>query len=170
MRVLGIDPGLATTGYGVVERDGGRLRCVTVGAIRTPGDQPTGARLALLRAALAEIVTQHQPDAVALERLFFNSNVKTAMAVGQASGVALATVAERGIEVADYTPPEIKLAVVGVGNASKRQVQVMVAQLLALRTPPRPPDAADACALAICHLHRSGLKRAINVAERRRAG
>lgn len=170
MRVLGIDPGLATTGYGVVERAGGRLACVALGTLRTPAGDPHGARLAALRAGLAEIVTEHRPDAVAVERLFFNSNVKTAMSVGQASGVALATVAEAGLAAAHYTPPEVKLSVVGVGNASKHQVQVMVAHLLGLEAVPRPADAADACALAICHLHRHGLSRAVSAAMRRRAG
>lgn len=161
MRVLGIDPGLSTMGYGVVERIGGRLRPVALGVIRTPAAQPTAARLALIRGDLLEIIDSYSPDVVAVERLFFNANVKTAMSVGQASGVALASAAERGLEVFDYTPPEVKLSVVGVGSAAKKQVQTMVTSLLGLGEVPRFPDAADACALAICHLNRSRLKEAI---------
>lgn len=161
MRVLGIDPGFATTGYGVVERVSGSLRPVALGAVRTPVSLPQAERLAFLRAALLDVLNRTTPDVVAIERLFFNSNVRTAMSVGQASGVALATAAEAGLQVVDYTPPEVKQSVVGVGNASKHQVQTMVAALLKLDAIPKPPDAADACALAICHLNRSGLSRAI---------
>lgn len=161
MRVLGIDPGFATTGYGVVERVAGKLRPVSYGAIRTPATLPQAGRLAFLRHELLGILTATAPDVVAIERLFFNSNVRTAMSVGQASGVTLATAAEAGLEVVDYTPPEVKQSVVGVGNASKHQVQSMVAALLKLDAVPKPPDAADACALAICHLNRSGLSRAV---------
>lgn len=169
MRVLGIDPGFATTGYGVVERIAGTLRPVTIGAIRTPPALPQADRLAHLAAALRGVIHATRPDVVAVERLFFNANVRTAMSVGQASGVALLAAAEAGLEVADYTPSEVKLSVVGVGNAAKPQVQSMVAALLKLDTVPKPPDAADACALAICHLNRSGLTRAITAA-RKRAG
>ena len=161
MRVLGIDPGFATTGYGVVERIAGSHRSVTLGAIRTPPALPQAGRLAYLAAALRGIIHATQPDVVAVERLFFNANVRTAMSVGQASGVALLAAAEAELEVVDYTPSEVKLSVVGVGNADKHQVQAMVAALLKLKAIPKPPDAADACALAICHLNRSGLSRAI---------
>jgi crossover junction endodeoxyribonuclease RuvC len=161
LRVLGIDPGFATTGYGVVERMSGSLRPVAYGAIRTPASLPQAGRLAFLRGALMDVLRQTTPDVVAIERVFFNSNVRTAMSVGQASGVALATAAEAGLDVVDYTPPEVKQSVVGVGNASKHQVQTMVAALLKLDAVPKPPDAADACALAICHLNRNGLSRAI---------
>ena len=168
MRVLGIDPGFATTGYGVVERLAGSLRPVTIGAIRTPAALPQADRLAHLAAALRGVIYATQPDVAAVERLFFNSNVRTAMSVGQASGVALLAAAEAGLEVADYTPSEVKLSVVGVGNAQKAQVQSMVAALLKLSAVPTPADAADACALAICHLNRSGLTRAIAAAGRPR--
>ncbi len=166
MRVLGIDPGFATTGYGVVERVAGSLRPVALGAVRTPASLPQAGRLAYLRQALLEVLGTTSPDVVAIERLFFNSNVRTAMSVGQASGVALATAAEAGLDVVDYTPPEVKQSVVGVGNATKHQVQVMVAALLKLDAIPKPADAADACALAICHLNRNGLSRAIARAAR----
>ncbi len=170
MRVLGIDPGFATTGYGVVERIAGGLRAVTVGAIRTPPALPQAARLAHLAGALRGVIHATEPEVVAVERLFFNANVRTAMSVGQASGVALLAAAEAGLDVFDYTPSEVKLSVVGVGNAEKAQVQSMVAALLKLKVVPKPADAADACALAICHLNRSGLSRAIAQARRAEAG
>jgi crossover junction endodeoxyribonuclease RuvC len=163
MRVLGIDPGL-TLGYGVVEREAGRLRAVTLGVVRTDADLPVGDRLAALRRKLTALLGQHLPDAVALEKVFFNRNVRTAMTVGQASGVALATAAESGVTAAFYTPTEVKQSVVGYGAATKRQVGAMVAALLGLDAPPRPADAADAAALAITHLNRSGLARSIRQA------
>jgi crossover junction endodeoxyribonuclease RuvC len=110
---------------------------------------------------MADLLQSHAPDAVSVERLFFNTNVRTAMAVGQASGVVLATAAGHGVPVFEYTPLEIKQAVVGVGNATKEQVGAMVASLLALAAAPTPPDAADACAMAICHLTRGRLQTAI---------
>lgn len=164
MRVLGIDPGFATTGFGVVERGGGRLVPVALGAIRTTPGLPQADRLLELRDALLAIVAEHRPDVVAVERIFFNANVRTAMGVGQASGVLMATAAGAGLGVHEYTPTEVKQSVVGVGNAPKHQVQAMVAAVLSLDGPPKPPDAADACALAICHLNRSGLAAAIKVA------
>ena len=166
MRVLGIDPGVATSGVAVVEKRAGGPAATLVGAIRTPSDRPQAERLALLRARLLEIVAAQRPEVVAIERLFFNANVKTAMAVGQASGVALATCAEAGLEVVDYTPTQVKQSVVGVGSADKRQVAAMVAAILGLAEPPKPADAADACALAICHINRSGLSRAVEAALR----
>jgi crossover junction endodeoxyribonuclease RuvC len=112
------------------------------------------------------VIEEHRPDVVAIERLFFNSNVRTAIAVGQASGAALTAAAEAGLEVFEYTPGEVKQAVAGVGSAPKKQVQAMVAALLNLPTAPRPADAADACALAICHINRSGLDAALAKAAR----
>ena len=161
MRVIGIDPGIATTGYGVVERRGSRLEAVALGVLRTPGGMPQEARLKALTEGLRDVFAAHAPAAAAVERLFFNANVRTAMAVGQASGVALLVAADANLEVGHYTPLEVKQSVVGVGSATKRQVQVMVAALLGLDAPPSPPDAADACALAICHLNRQGLAKAI---------
>lgn len=163
MRVLGIDPGLATMGYGLVDRRPGGIHPVALGVIRTPSGRSTAQRLAHLRTDLLEIIRSHAPDCVAVEKLFFNRNVSSAMSVGQASGVALATAAEHGLDVFSYTPPEVKQSVVGVGGASKLQVQTMVAKLLGLDHVPRFPDAADACALAICHINRSGLRDAIEV-------
>lgn len=164
MRVIGIDPGLTTTGYGVVERAGRGLRSVAYGALRTSTDDAAGVRLAELGQMLEEVLAEYRPEAGALERLFFNSNVKTAMSVGQASGVILAGLARAGVETTMYTPPEVKRSVVGVGDADKKQVQVMTARVLGLATPPTPADAADACALAICHLNRAGYSQAVALA------
>jgi crossover junction endodeoxyribonuclease RuvC len=161
VRVLGIDPGYATTGVAVLDRSGGKLRHIVIGVIKTPSDQPQAGRLAILWRDLTALIAEHEPEVVAIERVFFNSNVKTAMAVGQASGVALAAAAQAGLMVHEYTPPEVKQSVAGVGSASKQQVQVMVAAILGLPEVPKPPDAADACALAVCHLNRSGLASAL---------
>ncbi len=166
MRVLGLDPGFATTGYGVVERSAGRLCGVALGAIKTSPALPQADRLLELRRALVALIESNRPDVAAVERVFFNVNVRTAMGVGQASGVLMAAAAEAGLAVHEYTPTEVKQSVVGVGSASKHQVQTMVASLLSLAAPPKPPDAADACALAICHLNRSGLARALKAAAR----
>ncbi|MDQ3645329.1 MAG: crossover junction endodeoxyribonuclease RuvC [Actinomycetota bacterium] len=175
MKVIGIDPGLVTMGYAVVAREGGKLIPVAHGVFRTPPSLAHGERLALLRTQLLDVIGVHRPDEAAIERLFFNANVRTAMAVGQASGVAMATLAEAGLEAAQYTPPQVKQSVVGVGSASKHQVQTMVASLLSLPSAPYPADAADACALAICHLNTARLGRAIDrasgtTAARRLAG
>jgi crossover junction endodeoxyribonuclease RuvC len=164
MRVLGIDPGFATTGYGIVERTDGRLMPVAHGAIRTETGTPQAERLRQLHGAITDLLARYLPEAMAVERLFFNINVRTAIAVGQASGVALAAAAAHGVPVFEYTPLEVKQAVVGVGNATKDQVGAMVASLLSLGSPPNPADAADACAMAICHLTRSRLNAAIGKA------
>ena len=164
MRVMGIDPGYATTGYAVVERDAGRLTPKCFGAIRTSSDLAQAQRLVQLRFELLALIAAHEPEVVAIERVFFSVNVRTAMAVGQAAGVALVSAGEAGLEVHDYTPTEVKQSVTGTGTAGKAQVQAMVAALLHLDSAPRPPDAADACALAICHLNRSGLARALKKA------
>ena len=165
MRVLGIDPGLSVTGYAVVERIDGRLHPLVAGAIRTPAGDPPEARLAELRSSLIALIAEQRPDTAAVERLFFNANVRTAMSVGQAAGVALEAAASSRLSVSDYTPTEVKQSVVGVGNAPKQQVQAMVARVLGLASPPLPADAADACALAICHLNRSRLMTAIEAAK-----
>jgi crossover junction endodeoxyribonuclease RuvC len=163
VRVLGIDPGLARLGYGVVERVDGKLRALSLGVIRTSPSLSAAERLAQIRTDIIEVIEAYDPEVMAVERLFFNANVKTAMSVGQAAGVALATAAGAGLEVFDYTPPEVKLSVVGVGSASKKQVQTMVASILGLDRLPEPADAADAGALAICHLNRSGLRGAVRL-------
>ena len=161
MRVIGIDPGLATTGYGVVERAGGGVRLLATGVVRTEAAAAPEERLLDLARRLEAVIATWEPETAAVERLFFNTNARTAMSVGQASGVALAAAAGAGVPVASYTPTEVKSSVAGAGAASKRQVGAMVARLLGLPAAPRPPDAADACALALCHLNRTGLARAI---------
>jgi crossover junction endodeoxyribonuclease RuvC len=153
MRILGIDPGTATTGYGVVEEVNGDLKPLVFGVIRTPADQPLPVRLQLIYQALKELAAEWVPTAAAVEELFFSRNVRTAMSVGQARGVTLLALADIGLDVAEYTPLAIKQAVTGYGNADKAQVQEMVRLLLGLAEAPRPDDAADALAVAICHLH-----------------
>ncbi|HEY68913.1 MAG: crossover junction endodeoxyribonuclease RuvC [Chloroflexi bacterium] len=157
MRVLGIDPGTAITGYGVVEEVGGDLRPLTFGVIRTPADRPLPVRLRTIYQAVKALVTEWEPAAAAVEELFFSSNVRTAMSVGQARGVVLLALADAGLTVAEYTPLAVKQAVTGYGNADKAQMQEMVRLLLGLAEVPRPDDAADALAVAICHLHSARL-------------
>jgi crossover junction endodeoxyribonuclease RuvC len=146
---LGIDPGTATCGFGVVSLLDGRLRLLDAGVIRTPADETDASRLRQLPAALAALVTQHQPQRVGVERLFFQRNVQTAMAVGQARGVALLVAAEAQLPVDEPTPNEVKQAICGNGAADKRQVAAMVARLLALSLDGVPDDATDALAVAI---------------------
>jgi len=167
MRVLGLDPGLTTAGYGVVEEVRGRARAVDHGAIRTPLG-PVPGRLAVLYTEVSALIARYEPEAVAVERVLFNANARTAMSVGQAAGVALLAAAQAGCDVAEYTPSEVKLAVTGYGAADKRQVQAMITRLLALERPPKPADAADALGLAMTHLHgrrlRALAKEAISTA------
>ena len=151
---LGIDPGTATTGYGLVRltRDGDLL-AVQHGVLSTPKDATPSARLAMLYDQLQDLLKQHKPDTAAVEKLFFSRNVTTALAVGQARGVVLLSLQQAGINVFEYTPNEVKQAVAGYGSADKRQVQEMVRALLQLDSIPRPDDAADALAIAITHLN-----------------
>jgi len=151
---LGIDPGTATTGYGLVRlaRDGSLL-AVTHGIISTPKDATASARLEMLYNELQSLLKQHKPDTAAVEKLFFARNVTTALAVGQARGVVMLCLQQAGIETFEYTPKEVKQAVAGYGNADKRQVQDMVRALLQLDSIPKPDDAADALAIAITHLN-----------------
>ena len=156
MRVLGIDPGLTRCGVGVVEGSVGRpLSLVEVGVVRTASDLPLAHRLVAIEAALEEWIERHRPDAVAVERVFAQANVRTVMGTAQAGAVAVVCAARRGLPVVLHTPSEVKAAVTGSGRADKAQVGLMVARLLRLDGPPRPADAADALALAICHLWRA---------------
>lgn len=157
MRVLGIDPGLAITGYAVIDETGSDLQLITTGVIRTPANTPAPERLRMIHQELSDLISEHQPDASGVEELFFSRNVKTAMSVGQARGVILLTLANAGLSIAEYTPMQVKEAITGYGNADKRQVQEMVRMLLNLSDVPRPDDAADAVAVAICYLHRARL-------------
>lgn len=160
MLVIGIDPGTATTGYGVVrEEQDGALVAVDFGVILTPANMPMPQRLLELYQGLLRIVTLHRPQSGAVEKLFFSRNVTTAISVGQGRGVALLALAQSGLPVEEYTPMEIKQAVAGYGGADKNQVQQMVRTLLGLSEVPRPDDAADALAAAICHVHSARLKQ-----------
>ena len=151
---LGIDPGTATTGYGLVRlMPDGELVAVSYGIISTPKDATPSARLEMLYDGLRELLKQHKPDTSAVEKLFFARNVTTGIAVGQARGVVLLALQQAGLEVFEYTPKEVKSAVAGYGGAEKRQVQEMVRALLQLDTIPKPDDAADALAVAITHLN-----------------
>jgi crossover junction endodeoxyribonuclease RuvC len=154
---LGIDPGTAIMGYGLVASDGRSLQAIDYGAVTTSSALPPEERLRRLHERLCAIIAAHHPDAMAVEELFFNANARTAMAVGQARGVALLAAAQAGLRVHEYTPLQVKDAVAGYGRAGKEQVQLMAATLLALRAVPRPDDAADALAVAICHAHSARL-------------
>jgi crossover junction endodeoxyribonuclease RuvC len=159
MRVVGIDPGTATTGYGVIEESAGRLVLVAFGTICTPSDMLMPKRLLELHDRLIELIALHAPETAAVESLFFQKNVRTAISVGQARGAVLLALAQRGMPVGEYTPLEVKQAVTGYGGAEKRQVQVMVRTLLGLAELPKPDDAADALAVAICHAHSQKIHR-----------
>lgn len=150
MIIIGVDPGTALLGYGIIE-SGDQPTMIAYGAIATAPDEGMPSRLSRLYDAMTTLINDHEPDVVAIEQLFFARNVTTAIAVGQARGVALLAAARAGITVAEYTPSEVKHAVAGYGKATKRQMQEMVRLILALDTVPRPDDAADALAVALCH-------------------
>ena len=158
MRVLGVDPGTATTGYGIVEETTGGLRVLVYGVITTPAKQPLSTRLQSIYRELSKIVQEWRPDEAAVEELFFSANVRTAMSVGQARGVVLLVLADCGVQLAEYSPPVVKQALTGYGGADKRQMQEMVRLLLQLDEIPRPDDAADALAVAVCHLHSARMR------------
>jgi crossover junction endodeoxyribonuclease RuvC len=168
--VLGIDPGVSRCGYGVVRRVGSRLVPVAGGVITTAPTDPLPGRLAELYAELDGLLSEFSPDVVAVERVFFQTNARTAMSVGQASGLALAAAARAGCGVVEYTANEVKQAVAGYGAADKSQVQRMVQLLLDLPALPAPPDAADALALAICHLTVAPLLERVERADAATAG
>ncbi len=157
MFVLGIDPGLSTTGYAVVE-NGHPPIAVLAGVVRTDPGSTMSERLAELFTGLAQVVADARPDVVALETIFTNRNLQTAISVGRASGVAMLVAAQAGLPVSEYVPTAVKSAITGDGAASKRQIQTMVARLLRLAEPPEPADAADALAIALCHLRAAPLE------------
>ena len=157
MLVLGIDPGTAITGYGLVTEVDSQLQAVAYGVITTPSDWPMPQRLQKIYRDLTALIAEHQPTEGAVEQLFFSRNVKTALAVGQARGVALLALAEGGVPIYEYTPLQVKQSVVGYGRAEKKQIQELVKLLLGLETVPQPDDAADALAIAICHIHSARL-------------
>ena len=167
--VLGIDPGLSRCGYGAVRRTGATMTAVSFGVLHTDRDEPLPERLASLEADLIALFAEIRPRAVAVERVLFQTNVRTAISVGQASGLALVVAARTGVPVTHYSPNEVKLAVTGSGTADKAQVQQMVARLLALDPAPKSPDAADALALALCHCWALPMQRATGIPEGDRA-
>jgi crossover junction endodeoxyribonuclease RuvC len=162
--VLGIDPGLANTGYGVVARRGGRLVALDGGCVETPAALATERRLAAIHARIRELLDEHAPDAVALEELYFGANARSAFAVGQARGVVMLAAGQRGIACSGYTPQQVKGAVCGTGRADKDQVGRMVQALLGLAEAPSPDHAADALAVAICHANHAPLGLAMAAA------
>jgi crossover junction endodeoxyribonuclease RuvC len=161
MIVIGIDPGTASTGYGVLEGSGSRLRALAAGVIETRAGAPLERRLADIHERVGRLLDDHRPAAIAIEDLFFGANARTAFAVGQARGVVLLAAGQRGVPSRSYTPQQVKDAVCGHGRAGKEQVGRMVARLLGLTDPPSPDHAADALAVAICDLNRAPLSRAL---------
>lgn len=153
MLVLGIDPGTAITGYGLVREDEAGLTLVDYGVITTAAGRPLPERLQVIYQGLADVAREHQPQQAAVEELFFSRNVRTALSVGHARGVTLLALADAGLAIHEYKPLEIKQAITGYGGAGKQQVQEMVRLLLNLDTVPEPDDAADAVAVAVCHIH-----------------
>lgn len=156
MRILGIDPGYAILGYGVVDMRGNHFIPVGYGAITTDKDMPMPDRLKHLYTQLMEIIHEYQPETASIEQLFFNTNTTTAILVGQARGVAILACANSGLEIAEYTPLQIKQGLIGYGRADKKQIQFMVKTILNLKEAPKPDDTADALAAAICHGHAAG--------------
>ncbi len=154
MIILGIDPGLSVTGYGVVAVDGGKARCVDFGGIYPASRAPLAEKLQRIYAGIKEVVEAYHPDAVAIEDIFYHENVKTAIVMGHARGVSILAAQQAQVPVFEYSPREVKMSVGGSGAASKQQVQAMVQTLLRLPELPRPFDAADALAVALCHFHR----------------
>ena len=153
MILLGIDPGLAIVGWGVVDYQNNRFRPIAYGSIQTPAGVETADRLTLIHRDLAAIIDKYRPAQMAVEELFFTKNITTGIRVAEARGVILMTAREKGLSLAEYTPNQVKQAVVGYGGADKRQVIAMVTRILGLPEPPKPDDTADALAIAICHAH-----------------
>lgn len=154
--ILGIDPGIAIVGYGVIEYKNSKFRPIAYGAIRTPAHTPVEDRLKMIHEELSEIIEKFSPDEMSIEELFFNNNTTTAIVVAEARGVILLTAAEKGLKISEYTPLQIKQSVVGYGKAEKKQVIHMVGTILGLKNPPKLDDTNDALAAAICHAHTSG--------------
>jgi crossover junction endodeoxyribonuclease RuvC len=163
--VLGIDPGTAITGYGLVREDDKGLALVGCGVITTPSGQPLAARLQTIYQGLIGVIREHQPEMAAVEELFFSRNVRTALSVGHARGVVLLALADAGLPIYEYKPLQVKQAIAGYGSADKQQVQEMVRMLLSLDHVPQPDDAADAVAVAVCHIHSAGMMALLDQAD-----
>lgn len=158
--ILGIDPGLAIVGWGVIEYQGTRFRTLGYGSVQTPAGMRTEARLKAIYEGVSELIATYHPDVMAVEELFFNTNITTGIRVAEARGVILLSAEEAGISIEEYTPLQVKQAVVGYGRAEKKQVITMVTMLLSLKSPPKPDDTADALAIAVCHAHTGGSRLA----------
>ncbi len=156
MRIIGIDPGYAIIGYGIVDYNANRFSVVDYGAVTTKAHTPFEQRLADIYKGLIQLIDTYKPDAMSIEKLFFNTNTTTAIDVAQARGVIVLSAAQAGLKIAQYTPLQVKQSVVGYGRAEKKQVQEMTRLMLGLKTVPKPDDTADALALAICHAHSAG--------------
>jgi crossover junction endodeoxyribonuclease RuvC len=157
VKVFGIDPGSARTGYGCVQSDGARHRMIAYGAIVIPASRPFPEKLKVIHSELGALLAHHRPECVAIENVFHAINARTALKLGHARGVAMLAAVEAGVPIFEYTPAEVKQSIVGYGRAEKTQVQSMIQLLLGLAVPPSPFDAADALAIAVCHLHRMNL-------------
>jgi crossover junction endodeoxyribonuclease RuvC len=163
-RILGIDPGLASTGYGIIEIDKNRIRHITHGEIKTKAHTDTGERLNIIYTNVTDLITRYKPSEASIENLFFAKNQKSALPVAQARGVVILAIHRSALFHTDYTPLEIKMALVGQGRAAKSQVQEMLRIILAMQSIPKPDHAADALAAAVCHFHSSELeRRSVNV-------
>ncbi|SES73914.1 Holliday junction endonuclease RuvC [Natronincola peptidivorans] len=158
MIILGIDPGIAIMGYGIIDYTGNHFRVITYGAITTTNRNTTAERLKTIYQKLDELIQEYAPEAVVVEELFFNTNAKTALLVGQARGVAVLAAANNNKELYEYTPLQVKQGVVGYGRADKKQVQIMIKTILNLEKIPKPDDVADALAVAVCHAHSGNFK------------
>ncbi|NLK73244.1 MAG: crossover junction endodeoxyribonuclease RuvC [Clostridiales bacterium] len=159
MRIIGIDPGFAILGYGIIEINGSKIKTIEYGAITTPSDMPMPDRLKTIYSNLSNLITEYQPQEASIEELFFNKNTKTALMVGQARGAVILACANNNLEVFEYTPLQIKQALVGYGRAEKMQIQVMIKNILNLDTVPKPDDIADALAAAVCHANSRNYKK-----------
>jgi len=157
LRIIGIDPGIAIVGFGIIDRIAGQVKPVQYGSIETPAHTDQGLRLKMIYDSLLGLIDKYKPEQIAVEKLFFNRNVTTAFSVGQARGVIILAGTQRGLTIGEYTPLQVKQAIVGYGKAEKRQVQEMVRMFLNLREAPKPDDVADALAVAICHAHSATL-------------
>ena len=160
MIILGIDPGLAIVGWGVIEYSGSRFKVLGYGSVETPAHTPTEERLLRINEGIAELINTYHPDVMAVEELFFNTNITTGIRVAEARGVIIMRAYSLGVKLAEYTPLQVKQAVVGYGRAEKKQVISMVTRLLNLDAPPKPDDTADALAIAVCHAHCGGSRLA----------
>ncbi len=160
MRILGIDPGLAIVGWGVIDYEKSKFHTVAYGSLQTPAGIPTERRLALIYDGMKQLIEKYSPEVMSIEELFFSTNVTTGIRVAEARGVLLLAAEQAGIPMHEYSPPQIKQAVVGYGKAEKKQVIAMVTTLLGLKAPPKPDDTADALAIAICHAHSGGSRLA----------